>query len=136
MPWDFSKAGLNGNIEFKLADGRFSTLNSYSARLLELLSLQSVKRLARLDFKPAGLTKEGFPYDNLRGTLVLKNGLMRTRAYRLSAPVGTIVLGGEDNLIPDTIERQTVITYTQVFSRGQTEAGCALNLFLDSVTFL
>src|SRR3546814_20111626 len=68
MPWDFSKADLNGQIEFSLHKGRFSSLNSYSARLLELLSLQSVKRLARLDFNPPGLTREGFPYDDLRGT--------------------------------------------------------------------
>src|SRR3546814_20990442 len=88
MPWDFSKADLNGNIEFKLADGRFSTLNSYSARLLELLSLQSVKRLARLVFNPAGLTKEGFPYDNLRVTFVLKNGLLSTSDYCVIGPVG------------------------------------------------
>src|SRR3546814_14653368 len=106
MPWDFSKAGLNGNIEFKLADGRFSTLNSYSARLLELLSLQSVKRLACLDFNPAGPTKEGFRYDNLRGTFVLKNGLMSTSDYRVFGPVGTIVLGGEVNLITDTMDMQ------------------------------
>src|SRR5690606_15647519 len=98
MPWDFSKSDLNGNIEFDLQKGRFSTLNSYSARLLELLSLQSIKRLARLDFSPAGLGKDGFPYDNLRGNVTVDNGLMHTRDHRVIGQLGTIAIGGDVKL--------------------------------------
>src|SRR3546814_17031878 len=113
MPWDFSKADLNGQIEFSLHKGRFSSLNSYSARLLELLSLQSVKRLARLDFNPAGLTREGFPYDDLRGTVKVSNGLMSTSDYRVLGPVGTIVIGGDINLINEQMYLQAWVIPNQ-----------------------
>jgi uncharacterized protein (TIGR02099 family) len=136
MPWDFSKADLNGNIEFKLKKGRFSTLNSYSARLLELLSLQSVKRLARLDFNPAGLTKEGFPYDDLRGTVVLKNGLMSTSDYRVIGPVGTIVLGGDVNLLNDTLDLQAVVIPNLDVSGAAIAAGIAINPIVGIGAFL
>src|SRR5690606_32990500 len=94
MPWRFSQADLNGQIEFSLKKGRFSTLNSRSARLLELLSLQSVRRLARLNVNPAGLTRNGFPYDDLLGSISISDGVMSTKNYRVIGPVGTIVLGG------------------------------------------
>ncbi|MFW7343634.1 YhdP family protein [Pollutimonas sp. H1-120] len=136
MPWDFSKADLNGNVEFKLEKGRFITLNSYSARLLELLSLQSVKRLARLDFNPAGLTKEGFPYDDLRGTVVLKDGLMSTSDYRVIGPVGTIVLGGDVNLLNDTLDLQAVVIPNLDVSGAAIAAGIAINPIVGIGAFL
>lgn len=136
MPWDFSKADLNGSMEFALKKGRFNNLNSYSARLLELLSLQSVKRLARLDFNPAGLTKDGFPYDDLRGTVILKNGLMSTSDYRVIGPVGTIVLGGDVNLLNDTLDLQAVVIPNLDVSGAAIAAGIAINPIVGIGAFL
>ncbi|AEC19972.1 hypothetical protein PT7_1432 [Pusillimonas sp. T7-7] len=136
MPWDFSKADLNGQIEFSLHKGRFSSLNSYSARLLELLSLQSVKRLARLDFNPAGLTREGFPYDDLRGTVKVSNGLMSTSDYRVIGPVGTIVIGGDINLINEQMDLQAVVIPNLDISGAAVAAGIAINPIVGVGAFL
>ncbi|MGB3288490.1 MAG: YhdP family protein [Burkholderiaceae bacterium] len=136
LPWDFSKADLNGSMEFALRKGRFNSINSYSARLLELLSLQSVKRLARLDFHPAGLTKDGFPYDDLRGTVTLENGLMRTSDYRVIGPVGTIVLGGDVNLLDDTLDMRAVVIPNLDVSGAAIAAGIAINPIVGIGAFL
>jgi len=136
MPWDFSKRDLNGKVEFKLEKGRLSTLNSHSARLLELLSLQSVKRLARLDFNPAGLTKEGFPYDVLRGALTLKNGQVNTDDYRVIGPVGTIVLGGDVDLVNDTLDVRAVVIPNLDVSGAAIAAGIAINPIIGVGAFL
>lgn len=136
MPWDFSKTDLDGNIAFDLQKGRFSALNSYSARLLELLSLQSVKRLARLDFNPAGLTKEGFPYDNLRGNVTVKNGLMSTSDYRVIGPVGTIVIGGDVDLTSEALDLQAVVIPNLDVSGAAIAAGIAINPIVGVGAFL
>ncbi|MDS1141903.1 YhdP family protein [Pusillimonas sp. SM2304] len=136
MPWDFSKTDLNGHIAFDLEKGRFSTLNSYSARLLELLSLQSVKRLARLDFNPAGLTKDGFPYDNLRGNVTVEKGLLSTSDYRVIGPVGTIVIGGDVDLTSEAIDLQAVVIPNLDVSGAAVAAGIAINPIVGVGAFL
>lgn len=136
MPWDFSRADLNGHIEFDLRKGRFSAVNSHSARLLELLSLQSVKRLARLDFNPGGLTKEGFPYDNLRGNVSIKNGLLSTNDYRVIGPVGTIVIGGSANLVSEALDLEAVVVPNLDVSGAAIAAGIAINPIVGVGAFL
>ncbi|MCC2595306.1 TIGR02099 family protein [Pusillimonas sp. MFBS29] len=136
MPWAFSKSDLDGEITFNLSKGRFSMLNSYSARLLELLSLQSVKRLARLDFNPAGLTKEGFPYDELLGTVTVGKGLMRTSNYRVIGPVGTIVIGGDINLVSKLLNLEAVVIPNLDISGAAVAAGIAINPIVGVGAFL
>ncbi|WP_143160846.1 YhdP family protein [Pollutimonas bauzanensis] len=136
MPWDVSKEDLNGKIEFDLEKGRFSNVNSRSSRLLELLSLQSVKRMARLDFNPAGLTKEGFPYDKLRGTLVLDSGVMSTSDYRVIGPVGTIVIGGDVDLVRENLNLQAVVVPNLDVSGAAVAAGIAINPIVGVGAFL
>lgn len=136
MPWDVSRKDLNGKVEFDLEKGRFSNVNSHSARLLELLSLQSIRRLARLDLNPAGLTKEGFPYDKLRGTLVLNNGVMSTSNYRVIGPVGTIVIGGDVDLISEKLNLQAVVVPNLDVSGAAIAAGIAINPIVGVGAFL
>ncbi|RTZ41040.1 TIGR02099 family protein [Candidimonas sp. SYP-B2681] len=136
MPWDFSKSDLNGKVEFDLEKGRFSNLNSRSSRLLELISLQSMQRLARLDFNPAGLTKEGFPYDKFRGTLNLNSGVMSTSDYRVVGPVATIVMGGDVNLINEKLDLQAVVVPNLDVSGAAIAAGIAINPIVGVGAFL
>jgi uncharacterized protein (TIGR02099 family) len=136
MPWEFSKADLNGTIEFQLEKGRLNTIGSRSARLLELLSLQSLKRLARFDFNPANISKEGFPYDNLRGTLVLQRGFMSTSDYRVIGPIGTIVIGGDVNLLNEKLDLQAVVIPNLDVSGAAIAAGIAINPIVGIGAFL
>lgn len=136
MPWKVNRSDLNGKVLFDLEKGRFSNLNSHSSRLLELLSLQSIQRLARLDFNPAGLTKEGFPYDKLRGTLAVQDGIMSTSDYRVIGPVGTIVIGGDVNLINKNLNLQAVVVPNLDVSGAAIAAGIAINPIVGIGAFL
>ncbi len=136
MPWETSKSDLNGKVDLDLEKGRFSKVNSRSARLLELLSLQSIQRLARLDFDAAGLAKEGFPYDKLRGALVLDNGVMHADDYRVVGPIGTIVLGGDVDLITENLNLQAVVVPSLDVSGAAIAAGIAINPIVGIGAFL
>jgi uncharacterized protein (TIGR02099 family) len=136
MPWAFSRADLNGSLSFNLAKGRFSAVNSHTARLLELLSMQSIKRLAKFDLNPANLTREGFPFDNLGGRISLTNGIMSTRDYRVTGPVATIVLEGDVNLVSETLNLDAVVVPNLDVSGAAVAAGIAINPIIGIGAFL
>jgi uncharacterized protein YhdP len=136
MPWAFSRADLNGNLSFNLSKGRFSAVNSHTARLLELLSMQSIKRLAKLDLSPANLAREGFPFDNLGGRLTLTKGIMSTHDYRVTGPVATIVLEGDVNLVSETLDLDAVVVPNLDVSGAAVAAGIAINPIVGIGAFL
>lgn len=136
MPWALNKSDLKGKVVFDLEKGRFNNLNSRSSRLLELLSLQSIQRLARMDFNPMSLTKEGFPYDKLRGTLMLDSGMMRTTDYRVIGPVGTIVIGGDVDLTREKLNLRAVVVPNLDVSGAAIAAGIAINPIIGVGAFL
>lgn len=136
MPWAFNRADLSGVINFDLEKGRFSGVNSASARLLELLSLQSLRRLARLDVNPVSVTGAGFPFDTLRGTLNIDQGVLRTRDYRVIGPAGTVVLEGAANLVSNTLAMQAAVVPNLDVSGAAIAAGIALNPIVGVGAFL
>ncbi|MYN11904.1 TIGR02099 family protein [Pusillimonas sp. TS35] len=136
MPWAFSRSDLNGKVEVDLAKGRFSSINSKSARLLELLSLQSVNRLARGQANPASLGRDGFPFDNLRGNLSIGGGMVTTRDYRVNGPAGTIVLEGSANIVDETLDMQAAVVPNLDISGAAIAAGIAINPIVGVGAFL
>ncbi|NYT66507.1 TIGR02099 family protein [Alcaligenaceae bacterium] len=136
MPWEFSRTDLKGSIRFALDKGRFQNLGSKSARLLELLSFQSFSRLMRLDLNPKTLLKDGFPYDSLRGSLVLDGGIVSTNDYRIIGPVGTIVLDGKSSLIDESLDAKAVVIPNLDVSGAAIAAGIAINPIVGIGAFL
>lgn len=136
LPWRHALSDLNGTLYIQLDKGRFSKLGSHSARLLELLSLQSLTRLTSLNQGLAGLTREGYPFDNLRGTLQIDQGMLTTRDYRVIGPVGTIVLEGQSNVIKKTLDMQAVIVPNLDVSGAAIAAGIAINPIIGLGAFL
>ncbi|HUH40146.1 MAG TPA: YhdP family protein, partial [Castellaniella sp.] len=136
LPWTHQKVKLKGDLNVALDKGRFSKLGSQSAKLLELLSLQSLARLARLDQTLTGLTKEGFPFDQLRGSLELSDGVVHARDYKVIGPVGTILLEGKTNIIHETFDLQAVIVPNLDVSGAAIAAGIAINPVIGIGAFL
>ncbi len=136
MPWAFDRADLNGELTFELSNGRFMTVNSYTARLLALLSLQSVSRLARLEFKPAQAAENGFPFDTLKGKVQLQKGILKTRDYRVTGPVATIVIEGTVNLVREALDLEAVVVPNLDVSGAAVAAGIAINPIVGVGAFL
>lgn len=136
LPWAFNRADLSGQVTLDLRRGRFSGVNSASARLLELLSLQSLKRLARLDVNPASVAGEGFPFDTLKGTLTVDQGVLHTRDYRVVGPAGTVVLEGMANLVSKSLDMQAAVVPNLDVSGAAIAAGIAVNPIVGVGAFL
>lgn len=136
LPWSLDVGKIDGSLNFEFTNGRLSTLNSKSARLLELISLQSVRRLATLDLNPLTLTEHGFPYDLLRGSLKLDHGQVHTEDYRIIGPVGTIVLDGLVHLKTGNLDLQAVVVPNLDVSGAAIAAGVAINPVVGIGAFL
>src|SRR5690606_19266150 len=95
LPWQFQKSDLQGQLNVKLEKGRLSSVNSRSARLLELLSLQSLQRILSFEANPEGAFAQGFPFDLVEGSVQVQSGVMSTNNFRINSPVGAISLGGD-----------------------------------------
>ena len=136
LPWRHRYADLGGALDVSLDRGRFVHVNSRSARLLELLSLQSVQRLARLDFQPGSLLRDGFPFDTIRSRLVLGDGLARTDGVTVNSPVATIVLAGDTNLSAETWNLEAAVVPKLDASGAAIAAGIAVNPLIGLGAFL
>ena len=109
FPWTTDKARISGQVNVDLAKGRFLSVNSRSAKLLELLSLQSIARLSRLDVDLFGAAREGFPFDNLTGRMTLRAGKVELENYRVVGPAGTIRLQGQVDIQAETLDLTAVV---------------------------
>ena len=98
FPWVYSYAGLNGEVAVDLKDGVFQHVNSRSARLLEVLSLQSLQRILSFNFRTGSEFKDGFPWNSIKGDLTLKQGFVHTENLVVRSPIARISLKGGSNL--------------------------------------
>jgi len=136
IPWRFDRAQLYGDLTADLAKGRFASLGSHSGRLLELLSLQSVKRLATFEWNPAGLMQQGFPFDTLQGHVSLKAGVLHSENYRITSPVATIVMAGDVDLVQEKLDVHAVVVPSLDVSGAAIAAGIAVNPVVGIGAFL
>jgi uncharacterized protein (TIGR02099 family) len=136
LPWTHAKGDLQGDLQIALERGRFVKLGSHTAKLLELLSLQSIARLTRIDQGLAGLPREGFPFDQLQGAVSLDRGRARIRDYKVIGPVGTILLEGDTSILDETLDLQAVIVPNLDVSGAAIAASIAVNPLIGLGTFL
>ena len=98
FPWVNNYQGLNGSAKVDLKNGVFEHVNSRSARLLELLSLQSLQRILSFNFRPGNEFKDGFPWSALTGGFVFTKGVVNTTDLTVSSPIASILLKGNSDL--------------------------------------
>src|SRR5690606_13338189 len=109
LPWTHNLANIDGQARISLDNGRFLNVNSRSARLLELLSLQSVQRLAKLEFNPANLLGAGPAFDTVGVDMALARGVRHIEGYKLDGPVASIVLPGATDIIAERWDLNAVV---------------------------
>jgi uncharacterized protein YhdP len=123
LPWRFQKSDLQGQLNVKLEKGRLSSVNSRSARVLELLSLQSLQRILSFDANPEGAFAQGFPFDLLEGSVQIQRGVMSTNNFRVNSAVGTISLGGDVDVVNETLDLQAMVVPNLDMSGASVAAG-------------
>jgi uncharacterized protein (TIGR02099 family) len=106
FPWVFSYTGLSGQVNIDLKGGVFKHVNSRSARLLEVLSLQSLQRILSFNFRTGSEFKDGFPWSGISGDLSLSQGIVQTKNLLVRSPIAQISLIGSSDLTQEVWNMQ------------------------------
>ncbi|SMG42663.1 YhdP family protein [Paraburkholderia susongensis] len=86
---------LNGKLALDLRHGQILKVDPGVATLLGVLSLQSLARIATLDFRD--VIGEGLPFSSVTGTAQIHNGIARTDDFRMvTAPARAEMAGSVD----------------------------------------
>lgn len=136
FPWSLDRSSAEGHLTMDLQNGRFSQVGSRSARILELISLQSLSRLFTFSSNPAGLFKDGFPFDEWIGSIDIEAGQLRARDYSVAGPVGVIKLEGHMQLDTEALDFTASVYPKLDVSGAAVAAGVIVNPFIGLGTLI
>lgn len=127
FPWQSEFSKLSGNVQIDLADGVFANVESGSARVLRLLSLQSFSRLLNASLGNSDVMGSGFPWNTIAGKFEITHGLVNTESLRVISPVARIRFRGSVNLVEESLNLRAVIRPNLDLSGTAVATGFLLN---------
>lgn len=99
---DFSLERLDGDVHFKALNGYIEDVSDSGARLLSILSLDSVLRRLRLDFRD--IFAKGLYFADFRGTIDLEQGIASTQNTIMNGAAGDMTVEGATNLVSQKLD--------------------------------
>ena len=100
-PYDYQKTTLGGSLNWRLGDGYLTEISDKGARLLSVLSLDSLRRKLTLDFRD--VFAKGFFYEKMQGTFQINNGLVSTQDTLIDGSAAGVKIRGTTNLADNTL---------------------------------
>ncbi|MFA7400348.1 MAG: AsmA-like C-terminal region-containing protein, partial [Sideroxydans sp.] len=99
-PADFNYGSLDGKLKLKTGKGRFLQVNPGAAKLLGVLSLQSLPKRIGLDF--TDVISPGFEFDSIVGEASIEHGLLKANDFKMTGAAARITLNGQVDLERET----------------------------------
>jgi len=103
-PFQFNWQTLNGNISWQLGEGSLSEVSDGGARIFSLLSLDSLVRKLRLDFRD--VFSKGFFFSKMTGDMQLTDGVSITENAQVLGAAGDIEMRGAADLKAKQLDYQ------------------------------
>ncbi|WP_024851607.1 YhdP family phospholipid transporter [Hydrogenovibrio kuenenii] len=104
----YSPISIKGKVDFSLKDGVIVNAEPGIARVLGLLSFQSLARRLKLDM--TDVTDKGLVYDSISGEGEFDRGVFDLRKLHLKAPAASASVFGQINLIQKDMSLKAEIT--------------------------
>jgi len=98
---------LAGQVNLTMDAGQFLKAEPGAARLLSVLSLQSLPRRLSLDFRD--LFEQGFAFDNVTGDVAIAEGIARTNNLRMRGPAAVVLMEGSADLARETQDVRVIV---------------------------
>ena len=100
LPFALDIPSLYGKLSLKIGAGQFLKADAGVARLLSVLSLQSLPRRLSLDFRD--VFSKGFAFDDISATAQITNGIMQTDNMKMLGTNATVLMDGSVNIARET----------------------------------
>lgn len=108
-PWQATLGTTTGALNVDVKSGRFTVIDSPSARLIGLLNLNNLLRRLRLDF--TDVTRSGSAFNSIRGSATLSDGVLITRRpIEIDATTTHLSLDGQVDLMQRTLNQRLGVT--------------------------
>jgi uncharacterized protein YhdP len=116
MAWDGSPLqpqleSLSGSLKIGLAKGRLLKVDSTSAKIFSVLSLQSLFRFATLDLQGSlgNIVTQGTAFKTIAGDFAVRNGIARTTAFSMELDQARVAMTGLINVPKETQDLRITI---------------------------
>lgn len=106
-PFALDYPSLGGNVNVAVDAGQFLKAEPGAARLLSVLSLQSLPRRLALDFRD--VFQEGFAFDAITGDLRIAGGVAQTNNLRMRGVQAAVLMEGSADLARETQDLRVVV---------------------------
>ncbi|MEJ7930362.1 YhdP family protein [Ramlibacter sp. AN1015] len=98
---------MSGNVAVNVESGQFLKADPGLAKLLSVLSLQSLPRRLTLDFRD--IFSEGFAFDFVRGHLDIEQGVAGTNNLQMKGLNAAVLMEGRADLARETQDLKVVV---------------------------
>ncbi|MED5621575.1 YhdP family protein [Ideonella sp. BN130291] len=132
-PFTLDYRSMNGQLKVALDQGQFLKAGAGAARLLGVLSLQSLPRRLVLDFRD--LFEEGFAFDNVSGDVRIHDGVASSNNLRMRGVQAVVLMEGEADLQRETQDLR-VIVVPEINAGTASLAYAAINPVVGLSTFV
>lgn len=106
-PLALDQPTLGGQFHLDVENGQFLKADAGAARLLGVLSLQSLPRRLTLDFRD--VFSEGFAFDFVRGDVQIARGVARTNNLQMKGISAAVLLDGSVDIARETQDLRVVV---------------------------
>ena len=106
-PLKIDKPTLSGTLSLSLGRGQFLKADPGIAKLLGVLSLQSLPRRLLLDFRD--VFQAGFGFDEVKGRAQVQKGLLQTQDLTMRGPTASVLMEGVADIVRETQDLRVVV---------------------------
>ena len=134
LPFSMDLASLAGQVQLDLAAGQFLKVDPGAAKLLGVLSLQSLPRRLTLDFRD--VFSEGFAFDGIVARAGISHGIMTTDSFKMRSVSAAVLLDGSVDIVRETQNLNVVVLPEINIGAASVAYGLMVNPVIGLGTFL
>jgi uncharacterized protein YhdP len=133
-PTEFDFPTMSGNLSVKITGGQFLKADPGVAKLLGVMSLQSLPRRLTLDFRD--VFSDGFAFDSIASTATITRGTLKTDSFKMRGPNAVVLMDGSVDLANET-QNLNVVVIPELNTGGASVVyGLAVNPVIGLGAFL
>jgi len=124
---------LGGSFNVNVENGQFLKADPGIAKLLGVLSLQSLPRRLALDFRD--VFSEGFSFDFVRGDVTIEQGIARTNNLQMKGVNAAVLMEGQADIAKET-QLLKVVVVPEINAGSASLITAVINPLVGLSTFL
>lgn len=124
---------MSGQLYLDVGEGQFLKVEPGLAKLLSVLSLQSLPRRIGLDFRD--VFSSGFAFDFVRGNVDVNHGMARTNNLQMKGVNAAVLMEGQANLADET-QQLRVVMVPEINAMTASLVASAINPLIGLGSFL